>query len=87
MDLVIDDLGSILEVASKHKIRKLKVADVEIEFFPEFPELQPIIMASGPITPQKIGEEYGMPTDDQLLFHSSGFPMTDEELKAQAPHG
>lgn len=73
------------DAALKYGIKHLKIQDhvcerllVEISFTDQRPQ---IIM---PQTSVPIGEKYGMPTDDEMLFASS-IPMTEDEIAARAP--
>lgn len=77
-----DMLSVICDLATTHGIKTIKVETVEIEFDPQARTR----VVFGPLAPkdQPIGEDHGMPTDDQLLFASS-IPLTDEEIQAGVP--
>lgn len=74
------ELQTLLTLAKSMGVRRLKVDAVEVVFWatkePE-PQLSSLEKAA-------LGEEGGMPTEDQLLF-MSGIPLSDEEIKARAP--
>lgn len=68
-------IDSLAPLCRKHGIRRLRVGDVEIEFGPDTA-----------IDEKKLREfarmlDKGMPTDDEVLFHSApgGRPLEDAE--------
>ena len=72
------DLQLLITQARENGLRRLRVDGVELEFW-EKPAPAPTALETA-----AIGEDDGMPTEDQLLF-MSGIPLTDEEIKARAP--
>lgn len=78
-----EDLDIIGEAAKKYGFLKFNHVDYQIEFSNEQPKL---IIPNMSIANRPIGEAFGMPTDDQMLFASS-IPMTDEEIAASPPNG
>ncbi len=73
-----DQLDALCVVMRRHGVKRCG----EVELF----ELAPPPDV-GPLAPSKqaIGAEHGYPTAEEMLFASSPFPMTPEELKAKAP--
>lgn len=74
------DLDMIAAICQKRGITRLKMVDLEFDIKPSVGDVVDALPKSMPI-----GEAVGMPTDDQMLFHSAPEPMTDEEIAAQAP--
>ncbi len=71
----LDMLG---EAALRYGIQGFECADFKVMFSLKQPQL-----VFEPRT-QPIGEKYGMPTDDELLFASS-LPLSEEEIAARPP--
>ncbi len=71
-----DQLDALCVVMRRHGVRRCG----EVELFELAPEV-------GDLAPSKqaIGAEHGYPTAEEMLFASSPFPVTPEELKATAP--
>ena len=74
MNRPMSEYVRMLEFAQKFKIRVMKYHGMEVEFLPTLPTLDSSLGA-------KLGDE-AMPTEDQLLYWSSGF---DEEIAAKPP--
>lgn len=75
---LLDTLGM---AAQLYKIKSYKDANIEVTFGET--SGQPLGFLSGP-EKQPMGEENGMPTEDELLFASS-IPLSPEEIRARAP--
>jgi hypothetical protein len=71
------DLERVLELAAKHRARRIKAGDIEVEIDPS------AWASTGPMLPatQPIGESAVAPTEEQILFWSSplGAPPIETE--------
>jgi hypothetical protein len=65
------DFEQFLRVAKKYNVERFKVGDCEVHMPPR-------------VEPTKLSDDDKMPTEDQMLFHSS-IPLTDDEIKARPP--
>jgi len=74
MNRPMSEYVRMLEFAQKFKIRVMKYHGMEVEFLATLPTLDSSLGAT-------LGDE-AMPTEDQLLYWSSGF---DEEIAAKPP--
>ncbi len=72
----LDTIKKVLDIA-----RAYDLAYVELDGFKaHLREKKPAATVQKPLKEQ-IGLEFGNPTDDELLFASSPFPVTPEEIK------
>lgn len=71
----------ICEVAKKYGVTSFSSDGTVISFSER---AQPAEMVFPELGPRKIGEKFGAPTDDQMLFWSSD-PMEDEDMATQPP--
>lgn len=71
------DLDKILKVCSDHNVKKIKLDNLEVEFGE--PRQVAIPVFDSPLK-EKIGGEL-KPTEDQLLYWSTGEPLVDVEAK------
>lgn len=74
-------LDIVCEASQKYGIRHFKLCDLDLTFTAQQPK---IVLASSELPNQGIGETFGMPTEDELLFASS-IPMTQDEIEARPP--
>lgn len=74
MNRPLSEYVRILDHARRSNIRVLKYHGLEVEFLPVLPTLENSLGA-------KLGDE-AMPTEDQLLYWSSGF---EEDIAAKPP--
>lgn len=63
-------LKEILELCSKHNVRKVKCADIEVEFEPKAQDLSPNVLA------KTLAES--MPPDSAMLFAATEDPAPQE---------
>lgn len=77
-----DLLNVIGDAAERFGMTRVKWEDIEIEFAEV--QTQLVSYTTDVSSTQPIGEEHGMPTEDELLFASS-IPLTDDEIRAKAP--
>lgn len=81
MNIATADLQLLITTARESGLKRLRMVDGGVEFeFWDKPEAAPVSQTEK----AAIGEETGMPTEDQLLF-MSGIPLTDDEIRARAP--
>lgn len=72
------DLEKVLFLGVKYRLKSLVMSGVQIEFGPHFEPVNPADLV--PLK-EKIGEEAGNPTEDQMLFWSSG----GADIEAEKP--
>jgi hypothetical protein len=74
LDKSLTEYMKVLTYARHNNVRVLKYHGLEVEFLPVLPTLNNALGA-------KLGDE-AMPTEDQLLYWSSGF---EEDIAAKPP--
>lgn len=77
-----DLLEVICDAAHRFGIKTFEGGQLKVTFS----DFQPKFVFPDPREISPIGEKYGMPTDDQMLFASS-VPLTDDEIAARPPNG
>lgn len=76
--LAFDTIKKLLDIA-----RQYDLAYVELDGFKAHLREKPKSASIQKPLKENIGAEFGNPTDEELLFASSPFPVTPEELKAK----
>lgn len=86
MGIISRDMLDVLGAAAqRYGIIAFKCPDFEVTFSGQPPRI--MMPMPGLDSSRSIGELHGMPTEDELLYASSGYPLSEEEIRARPPNG
>lgn len=80
MEMTLADLGHLMELARKYNVKTVYSHGVRIELY-DNRGLTSVTQSPGPDVEQ-VGEEFGRPTEEEMLFYSVQPPSIKSEPPA-----